>query len=105
MCCKERVGRMSDRVGALVPALNELERAVVTPGAGLELRIIPTLSNTMVLLAKVDVCTTTPPKCAILVLPQRAHQKCMHAAACRRVSGPSSCLHLRCMLVRSVSIY
>jgi hypothetical protein len=51
--CKERVARAEDRAAALVPALLELERAVLAPGHGVDVRLVESLSATMLLLAKV----------------------------------------------------
>jgi hypothetical protein len=51
--CKERAARAGDRVAALVPALQELERAVLAPGQGVEVRLVESVSITLVMLAKV----------------------------------------------------
>jgi hypothetical protein len=51
--CKERAARAGGRVAALGPALEELERAVLAPGRGVEVRLVESLSIMLVLLAKV----------------------------------------------------
>jgi hypothetical protein len=51
--CKERAARAGDRAAALVPALQELERAVLVPGQGVEARLVESISIMLVLLAKV----------------------------------------------------
>jgi hypothetical protein len=51
MCCRERAGRVGSRVSALVPALWELQRAIAAPEV--HLQFVESLSNTLVLLAKV----------------------------------------------------
>jgi hypothetical protein len=51
--CKERAARTGDRAAALVPALQELERAVLAPGQGVEVRLVESISTMLVLLAKV----------------------------------------------------
>jgi hypothetical protein len=52
--CKERAARAGDRVAALVPALQELERlAVLAPGQGVEVRLVESVSIMLVILAKV----------------------------------------------------
>jgi hypothetical protein len=51
--CKERAARAGDRAAALVPALQELERVVLAPGQGLEVRLVESVSIALVLLAKV----------------------------------------------------
>jgi hypothetical protein len=53
MCCREAAGRVGDRASALVPALQELERAVSGSPQGVELPTVRSLSVTLVLLAKV----------------------------------------------------
>jgi hypothetical protein len=51
--CKERAARAGDRAAALVPALLELERAVLAPGQGVDVRLVESLSVMLLLLAKV----------------------------------------------------
>jgi hypothetical protein len=51
--CKERAARAGSRAAALVPALQELERAVLAPGQGVEIRLVESISIILVLLAKV----------------------------------------------------
>jgi hypothetical protein len=51
--CKERAARVGGRAAALVPALQELERAVLAPGRGVEVRLVESLSAMLLLLAKV----------------------------------------------------
>jgi hypothetical protein len=51
--CKERAARAGDRAAALVPALQELEQAVLVPGQGVEVRLVESVSIMLVLLAKV----------------------------------------------------
>jgi hypothetical protein len=51
--CKERTARIGHRADALVPALQELKRAVFSPEQDVELRLVESLSVTLVLLAKV----------------------------------------------------
>jgi hypothetical protein len=51
--CKERAARAGDRAAALVPALQELERAVLAPGQGVEVRLMESISIMLVQLAKV----------------------------------------------------
>jgi hypothetical protein len=51
--CKERAARAGDRAAALVPALQELERAVLAPGQGVEVQLVESVSIMLVLLAKV----------------------------------------------------
>jgi hypothetical protein len=51
--CKESAATAVDRVAALMPALQELERAVLMPGQGLEVRLVESISLTLVMLAKV----------------------------------------------------
>jgi hypothetical protein len=53
MWCKGRAERAGDRAAALVPALQELERMVLGPGQGMEVRLVESLSIMLVLLAKV----------------------------------------------------
>jgi hypothetical protein len=58
--CKERAARVGHRAAALVPALQELERAVLAPGGGVEVRLVESLSVMLVLLAKVCPCEMLP---------------------------------------------
>jgi hypothetical protein len=51
--CKERAARAGDRAAALLPALQEMERAVLAPGQGVDVRLVESLSIMLVLLAKV----------------------------------------------------
>jgi hypothetical protein len=51
--CKQRAARAGARAAALVPALQELERAVLAPGQGVEVRLVKSISIMLVLLAKV----------------------------------------------------
>jgi hypothetical protein len=51
--CKQRAARAGGRAAALVPALQELERAVLAPGQGVEVRLVESVSMMLVLLAKV----------------------------------------------------
>jgi hypothetical protein len=74
--CKRRAVRIGDRGVALVPMLQELEKAVLAPGQVVELQLVEALSNVLVLLAKV-----CPPQwcgwggCAVvLVLLAQARQ-------------------------------
>jgi hypothetical protein len=59
--CKQRAARAGDRAAALVPALQELQRAVLAPGHGVEMRLVESIIIMLVLLAKVRLhkgCTT-----------------------------------------------
>jgi hypothetical protein len=51
--CKQRAARAGGRAAALVPALQELESAVLAPGQGVEVRLVESISIMLVLLAKV----------------------------------------------------
>jgi hypothetical protein len=53
MFCRHRARRMCQRAAALVPALDTLIVAVLQPGVGLERRMVPFLSATLVELTKV----------------------------------------------------
>jgi hypothetical protein len=51
--CMKRAARAGNRAAVMVPALLELERAVLAPGQGVEVRLVESVSVTLVLLAKV----------------------------------------------------
>jgi hypothetical protein len=51
--CKERAARVGERASGLVPALQELEQAVLAPEQAVEVRLVESLSIMLVLLAKV----------------------------------------------------
>jgi hypothetical protein len=51
--CKRTAARVSNRAAALALVLTELQTAVLVPGQGVELRLVESLSNVLVLLAMV----------------------------------------------------
>jgi hypothetical protein len=62
--CKERAARAGNRAAALVPALQELEREVLAPGQRVEVRLVESVSITLVMLAKVWLLHCWPMYCA-----------------------------------------
>jgi hypothetical protein len=80
MWCKERAARVGDRAAALVPALEELEWAVLAPGRGVEVRLVESLSIMLVLLAKVCSPRLLPPNFCSQGAPLSCNQVLLYHA-------------------------